>query len=96
MNMALALNNCEAPNTAAAGGNAKKAEAGAKIAETAEGFKKKLEDCEAVVVPITSNTTSGSITNTDEGIQNQFRDNNSRSRLYDRRTRDTGSSVGHH
>ena len=72
MNMALALKNCEAPNTAAAGGNAKKAEAGAKTAETAEGFKKKLEDCEAVVVPMTSNTTSGSITNTDEGIQNHF------------------------
>jgi len=72
VNTALALKNCEAPNTAAAGGHAKKAEAGAKTAETAEGFKKKLEDCEAVVVPMPSDTTSGSITNTDEGIQNNF------------------------
>lgn len=70
MNTALALKICEAPNTAAAGGQAQKTEAGEKTPDTTESFKKKLEECEAVVTPMQSATTSGSITNTDDGMQN--------------------------
>ena len=70
MDTALAQMNCEAPNTVVAGKQKMKAGTGAKTeADTAEGFKKKLEDCVAVVIPMQTAITSGSVTNTDNGMQ---------------------------
>jgi flagellar hook-length control protein FliK len=71
VNTALALKICEAPNTAAAATQASQAETGTKkTANPAESFKKKLEGCEAVVVPVQLVTTGGSNTNTEVGTQN--------------------------
>ena len=68
--MALALTNCEAPNIVAAAGQEPKGEPGAGAAENmAEGFKKKLQDCVAMMIPMQQPTMSGSAVSADDGMQ---------------------------
>lgn len=70
MNTALALTSCEAQTIAAEGGQGiKSASEKGKAPGTKDGFKKELENCEAMVIPAQPNATDGSIPNAETGKQ---------------------------
>ena len=70
VNTALAVSTCETPNIVTAGGQEMKTEAGTSAAQGMESsFKKKLQDCQAMMGPDPQTAASGSIT-TEDGVQN--------------------------
>lgn len=73
MSTALALTSCEAQGMAVAGGqNAKSAPGAGSAAGETKGFKKKLEEYEAMVIPAQQPVAvDGSMPNTEAGMQNE-------------------------
>lgn len=68
MSTALALTSCEAQNIAAETGQGTKLGKG-KALDTSDGFKKELENCEAMIIPAQPDATDGSIPNAEAGKQ---------------------------
>ena len=72
VNTTLAISPCETPNIAAAGGQEIKAEAGTSAAQGInDSFKKKLQDCQAMMGPTQQKAVDGSTTTTEDGVQGE-------------------------